>query len=193
MSTESDDHPGSKQQLSILRREYQQWKPPRVCRCFPGHFIGRDPPLQSEAGTASYGPRGGAGRAGYPARRTCSKDMIAVRVTPDLRMAVVGSPAYFAERKRPKTPPQLRRRLSGAEFGDILLRRPFDGAFNARHLERHRGLVELAEGSVQDERAAQAAGELAVARKTGVQAPAGVAPSGRPPPARGCPREWSNG
>src|SRR4051795_3699582 len=36
-----------------------------------------------------------------------AKDMIAVRVSPDLRMAVVGSPAYFAERKRPKTPQDL--------------------------------------------------------------------------------------
>jgi DNA-binding transcriptional LysR family regulator len=32
---------------------------------------------------------------------------IAVRISPDLRMAVVGSPAYFAERKRPKIPQDL--------------------------------------------------------------------------------------
>ena len=32
-----------------------------------------------------------------------AKDMIAVRIGPDMRMAVVGSPAYFARRKRPKT------------------------------------------------------------------------------------------
>ena len=32
------------------------------------------------------------------------KDMIAVRVSPDFRMAVVGSPSSFAKRKRPKTP-----------------------------------------------------------------------------------------
>jgi hypothetical protein len=30
-----------------------------------------------------------------------------VRVGPDLRMAIVGSPSYFAERKRPKTPQDL--------------------------------------------------------------------------------------
>jgi DNA-binding transcriptional LysR family regulator len=35
------------------------------------------------------------------------KDMIAVRVTRDLRLAVVGSPAYFASRGIPKTPKDL--------------------------------------------------------------------------------------
>jgi len=33
--------------------------------------------------------------------------MIAVRVGPDLRMAVVGSPSYFESRKRPRTPQDL--------------------------------------------------------------------------------------
>lgn len=36
-----------------------------------------------------------------------NKDMIAVRIGPDLRIAVVGSPAYFASRPKPKTPPDL--------------------------------------------------------------------------------------
>jgi len=36
-----------------------------------------------------------------------AKDMIAVRVGPELRMAVVGSPAYFATRPRPQTPHDL--------------------------------------------------------------------------------------
>ncbi|ALG72642.1 LysR family transcriptional regulator [Azospirillum thiophilum] len=31
-----------------------------------------------------------------------SRDMVAVRITPDLRMAVVGSPSYFAGRRRPE-------------------------------------------------------------------------------------------
>ena len=35
------------------------------------------------------------------------KDMIAVRIGPDMRMAVVGSPAYFAARRRPATPRDL--------------------------------------------------------------------------------------
>jgi DNA-binding transcriptional LysR family regulator len=45
--------------------------------------------------------------AGIRPRELVAKDMIAVRVSPDLRMAVVGSPSYFAERKRPKTPQDL--------------------------------------------------------------------------------------
>lgn len=35
------------------------------------------------------------------------KDMIAVRIGPDLRMAVVGSPSYFAKRGMPQTPRDL--------------------------------------------------------------------------------------
>jgi DNA-binding transcriptional LysR family regulator len=36
-----------------------------------------------------------------------AKDMIAVRMAPDMRMAVVGSPAYLARQRRPKTPQDL--------------------------------------------------------------------------------------
>jgi DNA-binding transcriptional LysR family regulator len=36
-----------------------------------------------------------------------AKDMIAVRIAPDLRMAVVASPAYFAKRPPPQTPHEL--------------------------------------------------------------------------------------
>jgi DNA-binding transcriptional LysR family regulator len=32
------------------------------------------------------------------------KDMIAVRIGPDIRMAVVGAPSYFADHKVPQTP-----------------------------------------------------------------------------------------
>jgi DNA-binding transcriptional LysR family regulator len=35
------------------------------------------------------------------------KDMIAVRVGPDMRRAVVGAPSYFADNPPPTTPPQL--------------------------------------------------------------------------------------
>lgn len=45
--------------------------------------------------------------AGIRPGELVAKDMIAVRVSPDLRMAVVGAPSYFAERKRPKTPQEL--------------------------------------------------------------------------------------
>ena len=36
-----------------------------------------------------------------------AKDMIAVRIAPDLRMAVVGSPSYFSSRPQPQTPHDL--------------------------------------------------------------------------------------
>jgi DNA-binding transcriptional LysR family regulator len=36
-----------------------------------------------------------------------AKDMIAVRIAPDMRMAVVGSPDYFSRHPRPSTPQDL--------------------------------------------------------------------------------------
>ncbi|MCK1326341.1 LysR family transcriptional regulator [Bradyrhizobium sp. 156] len=45
--------------------------------------------------------------AGIRPGELVAKDMIAVRVGPDLRMAVVGSPSYFTSRKRPRTPQDL--------------------------------------------------------------------------------------
>jgi len=36
-----------------------------------------------------------------------AKDMIAVRIGPDMRMAVVGAPSYFAKRSPPKKPQDL--------------------------------------------------------------------------------------
>ena len=45
--------------------------------------------------------------AGIRLGEQVAKDMIAVRIAPDMRMAVVGAPAYFAKRKKPKTPPEL--------------------------------------------------------------------------------------
>ena len=45
--------------------------------------------------------------AGVRLGEQVAKDMIAVRIGPDMRMAVVGAPAYFAKRKLPKTPQDL--------------------------------------------------------------------------------------
>jgi hypothetical protein len=36
-----------------------------------------------------------------------AKDMIAVRIGPDMRMAVVGAPSYFRKRLEPKRPQEL--------------------------------------------------------------------------------------
>ena len=45
--------------------------------------------------------------AGIRPGEMVAKDMIAVRVGPDLRMAVVGSRSYFEGRGKPRTPPDL--------------------------------------------------------------------------------------
>jgi len=45
--------------------------------------------------------------AGVRMGEQVAKDMIAVRIGPDMRMAVVASPAYFARHPRPETPQDL--------------------------------------------------------------------------------------
>jgi DNA-binding transcriptional LysR family regulator len=45
--------------------------------------------------------------AGVRLGEQVAKDMIAVRIGPDVRMAVVGAPAYFAGRSLPKRPQDL--------------------------------------------------------------------------------------
>lgn len=45
--------------------------------------------------------------AGVRLGEQVAKDMIAVRIGPDMRMAVVGAPAYFAQRPRPAAPQDL--------------------------------------------------------------------------------------
>jgi DNA-binding transcriptional LysR family regulator len=45
--------------------------------------------------------------AGVRPGETVAKDMIAVPIGPDMRMAVVGSPGYFAKRPPPRTPQDL--------------------------------------------------------------------------------------
>jgi DNA-binding transcriptional LysR family regulator len=45
--------------------------------------------------------------AGIRAGEMVAKDMVAVRIGPDMRSAVVGAPSYFAKRPRPATPRDL--------------------------------------------------------------------------------------
>jgi DNA-binding transcriptional LysR family regulator len=59
-----------------------------------------------------------------------AKDMIAVRIAPDMRMAVVGSPAYFTQRARPKKPQDL------TEHNCINLRLPTYGGLFAWEFEK---------------------------------------------------------
>jgi DNA-binding transcriptional LysR family regulator len=59
-----------------------------------------------------------------------AKDMIAVRIGPDMRMAVVGAPSYFAKRQRPQTPQDL------AGHNCINLRLPTRGGLYAWEFEK---------------------------------------------------------
>ena len=68
--------------------------------------------------------------AGVRLGEAIAKDMIAVRIGPDLRMAVVGAPAYLAEHSRPRTPQDL------AEHRCINLRLPTAGGLYAWELEK---------------------------------------------------------
>jgi DNA-binding transcriptional LysR family regulator len=45
--------------------------------------------------------------AGVRTGEMVAKDMVAVRIGPDMRSAVVGAPGYFAKRSKPKTPQDL--------------------------------------------------------------------------------------
>ena len=45
--------------------------------------------------------------AGVRSGEQVAKDMIAVRIAPDMRLAVVGSPSYFKDRSEPKKPQDL--------------------------------------------------------------------------------------
>ena len=73
-----------------------------------------------------------AGRydAGVRSGEMVAKDMIAVRVGPDLRSAVVGSPAYFAKRPKPKKPQDL------TGHSAINLRLPTHGGLYAWEFEK---------------------------------------------------------
>jgi DNA-binding transcriptional LysR family regulator len=69
--------------------------------------------------------------AGIRPGEMVARDMIAVRIGPDLRMAVTGSPAYFAAHGKPKTP----RDLTGHSC--INLRLPTHGDLYAWEFEKN--------------------------------------------------------
>jgi len=68
--------------------------------------------------------------AGVRLGEALAKDMIAVRISPDVRMVIVGSPAYLARHPAPKTPNEL------AEHNCINLRLPSSGGLYAWELEK---------------------------------------------------------
>jgi DNA-binding transcriptional LysR family regulator len=68
--------------------------------------------------------------AGVRLGEQVARDMVAVRIGPDLRMAVVGAPEYFKGRKRPCTPQEL------TEHNCINLRLPTAGGLYAWEFEK---------------------------------------------------------
>jgi DNA-binding transcriptional LysR family regulator len=70
--------------------------------------------------------------AGVRAGGIVAQDMIAVRIGPDLRMAVVGSPAYFRKRPEPRKPQDL------IGHNCINLRLPTHGGLYAWEFEKGR-------------------------------------------------------
>ncbi|MGO7960236.1 LysR family transcriptional regulator [Rhizobium leguminosarum] len=68
--------------------------------------------------------------AGVRLGEQVAKDMIAVRIGPDMRMAVVGTPAYFDSRAKPRTPQDL------TDHNCINLRLPTYGSVYAWEFEK---------------------------------------------------------
>ena len=68
--------------------------------------------------------------AGVRSGQQVAKDMIAVRIGPDMRMAVVGTPSYFEKRSVPKRPQDL------TEHNCINLRLPIHGGLYAWEFEK---------------------------------------------------------
>ncbi|MBR0721848.1 LysR family transcriptional regulator [Bradyrhizobium manausense] len=68
--------------------------------------------------------------AGVRLGEQVAKDMIAVRIGPEMRMAVVGAPAYFATQAKPKQPQDL------TEHNCINLRLPTYGGIYAWEFEK---------------------------------------------------------
>jgi DNA-binding transcriptional LysR family regulator len=68
--------------------------------------------------------------AGVRLGEQVARDMIAVRIGPDMRMAVVGAPSYFARRPRPRKPQDL------AEHDCINIRLPTYGGVYAWEFEK---------------------------------------------------------
>jgi DNA-binding transcriptional LysR family regulator len=81
--------------------------------------------------------------AGVRAGEQIAKDMIAVRIGPDISMAVVGAPSYFKKRPEPKVPQDL------VHHSCINLRLPTHGGLYAWEFERsNREIKVRVEGQV---------------------------------------------
>jgi DNA-binding transcriptional LysR family regulator len=99
--------------------------------------------------------------AGIRLGETVAQDMIAVRIGPDLQMAAVAAPSYFAGRPRPRTPHDL------SSHNCINLRFPTHGGVYVWEFEKHgRPLNVRVEGQLVVNDIALA--RLAAVRGTGI-------------------------
>jgi DNA-binding transcriptional LysR family regulator len=73
---------------------------------------------------------GGRYHAGVRLGERVDKDMIAVRISADLRMAVIGAPAYFADHPKPRHPKEL------TSHACINMRLPTFGGFYVWEFEK---------------------------------------------------------
>jgi DNA-binding transcriptional LysR family regulator len=95
-------------------------------------FLSQYPDIKIEI-TADYGLTDIVAQrydAGVRSGEQVAKDMIAVRIGPDMRMAVVGAPSYFAKRSPPKKPQDL------TDHNCINLRLPTYGGLYAWEFEK---------------------------------------------------------
>lgn len=75
--------------------------------------------------------------AGVRSGEQVAKGMIAVRIGPDVRMAVVGAPSYFAKRPAPETPQEL------TDHNCINLRLPTHGGLYAWEFQKGMRQIKL--------------------------------------------------
>jgi DNA-binding transcriptional LysR family regulator len=119
--SELRERPAGTLRLTLPRVAYQHVLAPRLSA-----FLAAYPEIDIEAhfDEAFVDLVQGDFDAGMRLGEMVERDMIGVRVSQELRVAVVGSPAYFARRSKPKHPRELhahdcinyRRRSSGAIY-----------------------------------------------------------------------------
>src|SRR5271163_4922735 len=99
-----------------------------------GRFLAAYPNVHLElaAGEATIDIVAKGFDAGIGPRARVPTDMIAVRVTGPMKIAVVGAPTYFAKRRPPRTPDDL------ARYSCIQYRRAADGDVIVWQFERNR-------------------------------------------------------
>lgn len=115
------ERPAGTLRLTLPRAAYRHVLAPRL-----GAFLAKYPDIRVEAhlDEAFVDVVEAGFDAGIRIGEMVARDMIGVRSSPDLRVAVVGSPSYFAARGKPKHPRDLhehdcinyRRRSSGAIY-----------------------------------------------------------------------------